>query len=96
MIKEMRELINELVINEIPFQVKTNWVDDTPQIYIPDANNPKIDFICHKYSYGGTSELMECMDYNDDYSEIFGEDSVLGWLDCREAWKIVKKVMTSD
>lgn len=96
MIKEMKELINKLAINEIPFQVVKGFVDDAPQIFIPEANNPKIDFVCHSASYGGNSGLMECMDWNNDFPEIFEEDNVIGWLNCDDAWKIVKKVMASD
>lgn len=76
--KEMEKLIAALTALEIPFEVFSDMFGND-QVWYPTRENPKMDVICHQYSYGGSEGLLEIMGLlTEEESEC---DSVVGYLD---------------
>ena len=76
---EMEKLIKVLEILDIPHKVTNQqWAGETPQIWYPNTENPKMDVICHEYSYGGKNGLLEIMGLLTDEEAEY--DSVVGYL----------------
>ena len=76
---EMEKLIKVLEILDIPHKVTSQqWVGETPQVWYPNTEEPKMDAICHEYSYGGRDGLLEIMGLlTEEEAEC---DSVVGYL----------------
>ena len=86
---EMEKLIVKLSDNRVTFDLTFNWNGNTPQVWIPRADSPLCDVICHEFSYGGKDGLLEILCKN--------WDDVRGWLTADEAYElIVKEVKRAD
>lgn len=78
---EMEKLIELLNEKNISFEVVIQPWFNTPQVFVPNSNNPDGDIICHEGSYGGKCGLLETMG--------FGQDDVCGWLNADDALEII-------
>ena len=76
---EMEKLIKVLEVLDIPHEVTNQqWAGETPQVWYPNTKEPKMDVICHEYSYGGKNGLLEIMGLLTDEEAEY--DSVVGYL----------------
>ena len=76
---ELNKLVVLLVRNDIPFEIGAWNIVGHPtwQICSPSWKDKRIDAVCHEFSYGGKSGLIEIMSEK--------EDDVVGWLTAEEA-----------
>lgn len=82
---EMTKLAMLLAKENIPFQLVTQPIYETPQIIIPNEEERTMDIVCHKHSYGGNNGLLEIMGITDEY------DNVRGWLTAKECYTLIRK-----
>jgi hypothetical protein len=75
---EMTKLLMALKALDIPHEVINQQWTGTPQIWYPNAKEPKMDIICHEYSYGGRDGLLEIMGLLTEEEAEY--DSVVGYL----------------
>ncbi len=79
--KEMNTLIHRLFEAGIPFEVGGQPICGRAyvQIACPSFEDCAIDAICHEFSYGGNSGLIEIMSAYDE------DGDVVGWLAAEDA-----------
>ena len=79
---EITKLAVLLAKADIPFELVAWTTNGEPTIQIasPSKENCTVDAVCHQFSYGGPSGLIEIMS-----KDI--EDDVRGWLTAEEAFK---------
>lgn len=80
---QMTTLINLLDAFDIPYEVTSNWINDSAQVWYPNKRNPMCDVISHSYSYGGSEGLLEIMGLCPDIDD----DDVLGWLTAEDVFE---------
>ena len=88
---EMTKLAVMLAKADIPFEIHT-WAaggEDCLQIASPSKENMKVDAICHAYSYGGKSGLIEVLG---SVNKDLPNDDVVGWLTAEDAFQYFKEV----
>ena len=73
---EMQKLAAKLIEKKIPFQVVNQEMFGTPQIYVPNVDNPICDIICNDVSYGHENGLLEVF--------VRDENEVKGYLNSNE------------
>lgn len=83
---EMQKLITMLTDANIPFEVRDCW--STPQVCYPTSADRICDAVCHFFSYGHESGLLEIMGLV-DVEEV--GDEVEGWLTAEEVFSRILK-----
>ena len=79
---EMEKLTRLLMHNNVPFEIGTNHFNNSPQIWIPNKEDPNnVDVICHELSYGGKDGLLEA------WSRTW--DDARGWLTAESAYELI-------
>lgn len=88
---EMTKLAVMLAKANIPFELHT-WStcnEDCLQIASPSKENMVVDAVCHKFSYGGSSGLIEVMG---SANKNLPNNDVVGWLTAEDAFQYFKEV----
>ena len=87
----MTELVSTLILVNVPFQVEAQTVfkHKYPQVFVPSAEAPVIDVICHPYSEGGQQGFLE-VGYRDENGEVY---DVEGYLTGSEAAALIMERM---
>lgn len=87
----MTKLVSILTLTNVPFQVKAQTVlgHKYPQVFIPSAEAPVIDVVCHPFSKGGEQGFLEA-GYRDETGEVY---DVKGYLTSIEAAALIMERM---
>lgn len=83
---EITKLAKMLAKEDIPFELYP-WIvngEATIQIASPDKEHCVVDAVCHQYSYGGKSGLLEVLG---SANPNLPNEDVKGWMTANEAYQ---------